>query len=512
MVDNLLADFQDVMTRLASEGPGGSIELLLEEMEPESARHLRLCAIPHQFDPDILSALDPELDTKHAAAFCEEFGKLPVVTFNPDGMALHDKARRHLFQQWISPPVVPDFKTASQRLVNHFEGRLEKAAEPSTAAALLRVNWIFHLLGADQPIGFAEFQKLCRIKRRQFELSACEQLINLVHEYDQVLLPLHASWLTYHEGKLAADRCQWKEAEALFKKVLEADDLEPHLKVMANNRLGMIRDENRDYPGAIEYYQKALDLAKKIPADKKIMSRIIHDCGAAHRDSGDLETAEKLLTESLSLAASGGDNSGLAVGCNSLGMLYRLQHENYQAIDSFQKSLDYLRLSGDNYRPAQVYNNLGITYRDLGDWKKSKEFYDHSLEITRQVGDKLGQAKTQNNLMTIYGNLKQNDQAVAAANDAISLFAELHDTFNVALTKRNLGKLYRQMKNREAAVRVLTEAIETFDQAGETREARNTRRDLAAITQKTRSPGFWITAIVVVVLSTLGIYFLLKLL
>ena len=510
MVDNLLADFQDVMARLASEGPGGSIELLLEEMEPESARHLRLCAIPHQFDPEILRVLDPELDSVQAAAFCDEFGTLPVVTFNPDGTALHDKTRSHLFQQWVSPPLNSEFATASRRLFSHFERRLERAAKFSVAANLARVNWIFHLLGADQSRGFEEFQRLCRIKRRQFKLSACEQLIKLVHEYDKVLWPEHAAWLAYHEGKLAADRCQWKEAEALFKQVLERKDLEPHLQVMANNRLGMIRDENRDYYGAIEYFQKALDLAKKIPAGNKIMARIIHDLGAAHRDNGDLETAEMLLTESLRLASVECDNSGLAVGCNSLGTLYRRQHENYQAIDSFEKSLDYLKLSGDAYRPAQVYNNLGITYRDLGDWKMSKDFYDKSLQITRQVGDKMGQAKTQNNLMTVYGNLKQNDQAVTAANDAISLFADLHDTFNVALTKRNLGKLYRRMIDRVAAVRLLREAIEAFDKAGELKEANNTRRDLSALTQKTRSPGFWIAVISVIIIFVLVVYFLLK--
>ena len=511
MVDNLLADFQALTNRLASEGPAGSVEFLLEQMEPQSAVHLRLCAIPHQFDVEIMQALDPSLDTSRAELYCQEFSKLPVVTFNQDGMALHDKARQHLFQQWIERPISPEFRTASQRLVDYFDAWATTTKDSESALKLIRVSWVFHLLGADQNRGFNEFQKLCRQKRRQFDLSACEQLIKLVHEYDKVLLPEHAAWLTYHEGKLAADRCQWKEAEALFKQVLESEALEPHLQVMANNRLGIIRDENRDYDGAIQYYQTALDLAKKIPAGNKIMSRIIHDLGAAHRDNGDLEKAETLLTESLRLATEEGDNSGLAMSCNSLGTLYRRQRENYKAIDSFQQSLDYLKLYGDTYRPAQVYNNLGITYRELGDWKMSWKFYDKSLQIARQVGDKMGQAKTQNNLMTVYRNLDQNDQAVTAATDAISLFAELHDTFNVALTKRNLGKLYRRMKNREAAVRVLAEAIEEFDRAGEIKEANNARRDLASVTQKTRSPGFWFAAGAVIILFVLGTYFFFKL-
>jgi tetratricopeptide (TPR) repeat protein len=511
VVDNLLADFQALTTRLASEGPAGSVEFLLEQMEPESASHLRLCAIPHQFDAKILQALDPGLDTHRADLYCQEFSKLPVITFNHDGMALHDKARHHLFQQWIEPPISPAFQTASEHLVHYFDDCAKSSEESENALKLIRVSWVFHLIGADQQKGFDEFQKLCRQKRHQFALSDCEQLINLVHEYDSVLFPENAAWLTYHEGKLAADRCQWKEAEALFKQVLESNASDPHLQVMVNNRLGMIRDENRDYYGAIEYFQKALDLAKKIPAGNKIMARIVHDLGAAHRDNGDLEQAEKLLTESLRLAAEEADYSGLAVGCNSLGTLYRRQRETSKAIDAFQKSLTYLKNCGDTYRPAQVYNNLGITYRELGDWKKSWEFYDQSLKITRQVGDKMGQAKTQNNLITVYRNLDQNDQAVAAANAAIQLFEELHDTFNAALTKRNLGKLYRTMKNREAAVRVLTEAIEAFDKAGEVKEANNARRDLAAVTQKPRSPGFWIAVLALITLFFLVIYLLYKL-
>ena len=81
-----------------------------------------------------------------------------------------------------------------------------------------------------------------------------------------MLLPEHAAWLTYHEGKLASDRCQWELAETLFKKLLDDKTIEPHLQAMVHNRLGMIRDELRDYSTAIQYYQEAFDLAKSPPS------------------------------------------------------------------------------------------------------------------------------------------------------------------------------------------------------------------------------------------------------
>ncbi len=508
MVDSLLADFQALTTRLASEGPAGSIEFLLEQIEPESARYLRLCAIPHQFDEEILEALGPDLDTHHANLLCQEFSKLPIITFNHDGMALHDKARRQLFQQWIERPISPEFGTASERLVEYFDQCAKRPEISECALKLIQVSWVFHYLGADQERGFDEFQKLCRKRRRQFALSDCEQLINLVHEYDNVLSPEHESWLAYHEGKLAADRCQWELADELFHRVLKNETLDPALRIRTYNRMGMIRDEKRDYSGAVEYYQKALELLDTTYDDPRIRYRILHDLGATHRDSNDLEKADELLRQSIKLAEETGDNSGMAVGCNSLGLLQRRLRENYLAIDYFQKSLVHLERCGDKYRPAQVYNNLGISYRELAQWDKSREFYEKSLCITRAVDDKIGQAKTLNNLMMVYGNLKETDRAVSAANEAIQLFLESHDPFNAAWTKRNLGRLYRRLKNRDAAAQALEEAVQTFEDVGDSKEVIATRRDLARVWGKTRSPGFWIAVCAVILFIFIGMFLL----
>ncbi len=497
MID-LVERFKLQSERSAESGPGGSIESLLEQLEPQSARYLRLCAIPHQFDPDILRVLAPELNPGQVETYCEEFSSLPVITFNQDGMAFHDKARHYLFQHWLDPPVSKDFVGASGRLAAYFAKRYEVSQGEQQKNYTIRR--VFHLVGASQQTGFDEFQQLCRQMRHQFRLNDCEHLIKLVHEYDKILSPEREMWLTYHEGKLAADRCQWELAEELIKRIINGA-APPDLSVLAYNRLGMIFDERREFSKAIAYYKKALKIATTLPNARRYKYRILHGLGTAYRDIGNLEEAENLLKKSIDLAAEMNNQSGLAMGYNSLGTLYNLRRKTSEAIELYEKSLENLNKTGDSFRTAQVYNNLGLVYAERTDWRKSCAFFERSLDITRQSGDALGQAKTLNNLTRIYQNLGLKEQAIETAQRAIRLFEEMREYYSSALTKRDLGRLYHRMNNHGQAHQALTGAIKTFNQCGETAEANRTQVELNRLRHKTPLP--WLLIIFVTILFAL---------
>src|SRR5262249_42508547 len=149
------------------------------------ARHFRFCAIPHQFNVDILQILVPALGLDQARERIAGFAELSIVFRSEEGWAMHDDARHYLFDQWLKPDRTHEFRAASDRLAVYFD----KAAKEAQGAALenLQYQHMFHLLGANQNEGFAMFERLCRAARHQFRLSKCESLINLVHEYDQVL-------------------------------------------------------------------------------------------------------------------------------------------------------------------------------------------------------------------------------------------------------------------------------------------------------------------------------------
>jgi tetratricopeptide (TPR) repeat protein len=507
-MSELVARFQRLLAELPGRAPGSSIDLLLHTMDPESAAQLRLCAIPHAFTPSVLQALVPGLDAARAEQQCRAFGALSMVVAGPDGLAMHDEARRYLFTQWFRPEVAGDFAAASSRLVAYFE---QATAATDQALEIVHRRRMFHLLGIDQAKGFAEFERQCRRARREMRLSDCANLIRLAHEYDAVLAPEWATRLAYHEGKLASDLRDWTRARQLFDRVLSDATAPPDLRVKTLLRVGFIFCEERSWPAAIEHYQQALEIARTVPESRDQIHHILSSLGEAHRDSGDLETAERLLVESLALAEATGDPSELANIHNSLGTLHFKRREIPEAISAYQRSLAYLTQTQDPFRSAQVHNNLGMVYSDLREWTKAEQFYQESLATKRQAGDSVGQARTLTNLVRVYRNLNHSQQAIEACHQALMLFGEVRDLHSSAQAQRTLGKLYASMGSLEPARQAFEDAAELLERCGAADEAQATWRELRTLGARVGLP-WWAWTIIVLIVGFVALVLLVALL
>jgi tetratricopeptide (TPR) repeat protein len=353
-----LREFQRRMGTAAQVAPGASAELLLEVMDRAAANLLRLCAIPHQFDVDIVQTLAPRLERSEIQQRCEDFARLSFVPTDAHGWALHDSVRRHFFSQWLMPQSAEEFAGASGRLAAFFKERAERSEGEPTEIA--RRRSMFHLLGANQESGFREFELLLRRARHNRLYSECSQLVRLVHEYDGFLASRYRLWLTYHEAKLSADLRDLEGAETGYQRVLDNRESPPELRSAAYVRLGYVHNERRNWDEAIRCYERGLALAEKAEGVRHTLPRILHDLGAAFRDRGDLEQAEALLNRSVELAQEQHNLSSLALAYNSLGTLALKRREVNAAIDAFEKSLDALLRNKEQFRTAQVYNNLGL--------------------------------------------------------------------------------------------------------------------------------------------------------
>jgi tetratricopeptide (TPR) repeat protein len=454
-------ELKRLIQKLPDAAQGGGIEFLLAQFEPDVAWHFRLCAIPHQFDVDILQILAPELDLKQARERIAEFAELSTVLPSEEGWAMHGNARDYLFDQWLKPDKIHEFSAASSRLAAYFQ----EAAKAAEGAALesLQYQCMFHMLGANQNVGFAMFEQLCRAARRQFHLSKCESLIKLVDEYNQVLNSKHRLALSYHEGKLAMDQRQWDTARHLFGCLVEDGETSIHLKQKAYRRLGFIDCQQRHWEAAIRFYQLALSLADSDPKSSQEKHLTLHELGVAYRDSGKLGEAQELLNASIRLATERRDLPSLATAYNSLGTLYLTHRDIPQAVTAFESSLGYLHQCGDHFRIAPVYNNLGLAYANEREWKKSQQFFEKSLDIVVQAGDTLAQAEALNNLVWVYQNTGQLQEAIAVSYQSSELLMQLGELYKAAVVRRNLGRLYRRAKDMTQATKAFQEVEKLFE-------------------------------------------------
>jgi len=506
-MDNRLEEFQQLLKEISGKGTGGAVDLLLRQIDSDQARCLQLCAIPHEFDVPILRTLAPDLSAEQARQYCDAFAKLSLVAKVGDALAVHEESRRYLFDQWLEPAREPEFSAASARLAEYFGAisdrlRKETATESSDAGEQALRKRMFHLIGASRDQGLAEFERLCRQRREELRYGQCQTLIKLVHEYDRVLSALEKAIVAYHEGKLAADRRQWRNAEELYKRVLDTPEVPAQIRVKTLCRLGMTEDDQRHWTAAINFFNKGLEVADAHPDCGKQIAHLNLNLGSTYRDSGRLEEAEKFLQKGIALAEKEHDFSSVADGYNAVGTLYLRLNDTRHAIEAFETSLKFLGEIGDKFRCAQVYNNLGNAYFDARDWEKSEKLFGESLEIKRQAGDNAAQALTLTNLVRVYRAQQRIPDAISALEQATALFAEVGDEYNAARVKRELGRLYRGLNNPDLANRAFEEASALFERCGERQEAQMTQQEAS---EKKRGLPWWVIAAIVlcVVLVTL---------
>lgn len=490
-------EFQRLLAGLP-EGLGGSIELLLSELSPVAAAALRLAAIPHQFDQALLAVLDPALEGDERERVYDELANLSISIEAGDGFAIHDSARAYLFRQWLQPDRRRDFAEVSARLAAHFTAAEAQAAGGEKTAA--ERGRIFHLIGCDPDAGFAAFEVLLRKERLRFRLHACEALIRLVHEYDEVLTPAQRLRLSFHEAKLNLDLKRYDEAEALLLQLQRDNQDDVALKARTLFRLGRLRHAQRRFPEALAVYNEALALARSHPAARAQELRVLQCLAVTHADMKQLDRATALLGTAIGMAESLGERQELAACHNSLGILQRRLSEPDQAVASFRRSLDCLSAEDTEFRTAQVHNNLGLAFADLAQWQEARESMERGLEIARKAGDTDGQATAIGNLARVYLGLQRRGEAIAASEQAVSLFLQAHNWFGAAATAEGLANLYRRERRIPETRAALAQAATHFRRAGEPARAARCEETARNLERRGRLPWYAIALLVIFVL------------
>ena len=479
-------------------GLAGSIELLLREMEAGDAMALRLAAIPHNLDAEILGVLLPELQSHEIDRLCDELANLSFMNQIAGTTLMHDEVRGYLFDQWLLKDKGKDFRDISARLVNYFEAREGDHTTEQEVGAQLQA--IFHQMGANPEAGFKAFEAFCRRERYRFRLHACETVIKLIHEYDSVLHHAHSLWLTYHEAKLAFDLRRYEDAETLFQKILAEPEIDAKLSVRCIYRMGNIHQARRDWRAAISAYNEGLSIVAGHPETQNQEVKILQGLSTALRKMGKFQEAGDVLKNSIMLAESQNDRSALAAGYNSLGNLHRKLGQFKRAIEAFEMSLTFLNRNDESFRPSQVYNNLGLIYIDLTEWETARDYLEQSSEIAKLAGDTNGQAIALSNLGRVYLNLSEQKHAIEVAVTAVELFQQIHNWYGAAATCAGLARFYRRSKQISEARAYFVRSVSLFKRANASNQALEIEAEIARLGQRERLPWYAVTAIVLFIL------------
>lgn len=504
----ILTDFANLLNTRTSQGNSSTVESFLSLIEPDTADAVRRSAIPHEATPRLLQILIPGLDSEKTRKLCEQIASYSFVIPNGEGgFSFHDQTRQELFGWWLTKADATQFTHLSMTLVVEFSGKLAVLSEMDGEAyeTVLRKR-MYHLVGADQPEGFKEFERLLGRARYQRRFSECAALTTLVHDYDAVLTGEHKAWLTYYEGKLAADRNQNESAEWLFQEVLGMAETSPLTKAAALMRLGNLKYRASNMEEAKRIYLQSLDLAESHEEAHCVVARIKHDLGVVYRDTHDCECAQSLFEEGLGLARAHSDPHIQATILNSLGRLHTDSRRFDKAIKAFTEGLAILEPIGDRFEIATLCSNLANAYMERSIFDKSYELYERSLKLSVESGNILGQAEALNNLARVLRAEHKLDEAVRMLRDAAILFLSKGDRFRAAVAMQNQARCYRSLKQADLATQIFHQAGEMFRSENANRKLAEIEAEIEALVLRERMPWWvWLCTALFVLFVVLGV-------
>ena len=164
-----------------------------------------------------------------------------------------------------------------------------------------------------------------------------------------------------------------------------------------------------DYPKAMEWYQRALDICEKVLGKKHpYTATSYNNIASVYSHQGDYPKALEWFQKTLDIRETvlGKKHPDTATSYNNIAGVYSRQGDYPKALEWFQKALDIREkvLGKEHPSKATSYNNVAGVYSRQGDYPKALKWYQRALNISEKV---LGKghpdtAKIFNNIAGVY--------------------------------------------------------------------------------------------------------------
>jgi tetratricopeptide (TPR) repeat protein len=151
--------------------------------------------------------------------------------------------------------------------------------------------------------------------------------------------------------------------------------------------MGTIYDEQGDYAKGLDCYNKALDIAKGL-GKKQLEANALANIGVIYKEEKKYSEALDCYTKALAENEGTGNKSEVAILLANIGNIYLDQNNYAKALEYCLKAVAINRETGDVSNVAFEFNNMGGIYTKLKNYKLAKALYDSSLYITARTGEK----------------------------------------------------------------------------------------------------------------------------
>ncbi|MBL8003948.1 MAG: tetratricopeptide repeat protein [Candidatus Kapabacteria bacterium] len=260
---------------------------------------------------------------------------------------------------------------------------------------------------------------------------------------------------------------QIQEVKAFAYELLENPEIKEDLESLARvyNSLGLVYDNLSDYPKALEYYSKSVQISEEI-GNKVGVANSLGNIGLVYRNLSDNSKALEYYTKALHLDEELENKNGIARHLGSIGSVYLRITDYQKALEYFSKALQINEEIGNKVNIATYLGNIGLVYSKLSDFPNALEYYLNALQINEKIGNKKHIASNLGNIGLVYFSLSDYPKGLEYLSKALKIDEEIGNKRGIAIQLENIGNVYAELSDYPNALEYHSKALNINQEIG----------------------------------------------
>jgi serine phosphatase RsbU (regulator of sigma subunit)/tetratricopeptide (TPR) repeat protein len=233
--------------------------------------------------------------------------------------------------------------------------------------------------------------------------------------------------------------------------------------------LGKVYRQKINYTTSLNYFLEAAQEFQKLN-DFQNLSTTHSEIALLYQTQGAEDRAiEYFNLAQQTLPPSASDNLRIAY-LQGLGNSYFKQKKYDNALEQYQKVLDYNKNSGDNRQIINTLDRIGMINATAQNYSEAIKNYEDIIKVNQKLNDAVSLAAALNNLGYLYKQNNDNQKSLKTFRQALTLNEQLYSAQSSQELKRrnavmasNIGITYTNLQNYREARKYFNEAKAIYE-------------------------------------------------
>jgi len=245
------------------------------------------------------------------------------------------------------------------------------------------------------------------------------------------------------------------------------------LKAIVRKAIVKSEPNKADIKAAIflsDYYSKySIDSAKhygfaayniaKIVGNQTGIAVSLNSIGMLYQICGYYDSAVPYLDSSRAMFANIGDQTGLVFVRNNLALAMVRKGNYAEGLKYYQENLDYAKSNNELENMVLAYNNMGIAYFDWEKYRQALKYYHLALHVLDDLKEEERTGPVYNNIGEAYFDMGEMDKAYIYFSKAQVINQKYGKKRSILISMINIGKIHFTNKEYDKAYANFREAL-----------------------------------------------------